>query len=40
MIIPIMEYKRIKRRNGIGKIYYKYVIILDSKFKEFVEQEK
>ena len=38
--IPIGEYTKVKRRNSLGKVYYKYVFILDFNFAWFTGLNK
>lgn len=40
MIIPIASYKRVKRKNSLGKIYYKYTFVWDSNFKSSKDSDK
>lgn len=39
MKILVAQYTKVKRRNSLGKVYYKWIFVWDSEFKR-IEKER
>ena len=38
MRLLVAYYLKLKRRNSLGKLYYKYILVWDSEFKSKIQE--